>query len=114
MHELSLITSMIDMVRADATQKGIKKVKKVFIEVGEFSGALPHALEEAFSIAKDGTMLQDATLELRKIPAKARCKKCNNIYNPRESGWACPFCHAHDFTLEQGMELQVASYTAEE
>ncbi len=113
MHELSLITNVVHMVEQDAAQRGMVKVSAVQLEVGELSGAFPHALKAAFPIAAKGTALEGAELQIEEVPAKVECKKCGREFAPTKEGWACPGCGSHDAALRSGTELKVVSYTGE-
>jgi len=114
MHELSLILSMMDMIQKDAYSRGIRRINKITIEVGEFSGAFPHALEEAFFVAREKTVFEGAHLDIKMISAEMICGACGKTYRPGKEGWSCPFCHSSKYSLKRGMELQVVSYTGEE
>jgi hydrogenase nickel incorporation protein HypA/HybF len=113
MHELSLITNAIHTVELDAAEKGIAKVSLVQLQVGELSGAFPHALEAAFPLAAKGTVVEGAILRIDEVPAKVQCKKCGREFRPTKEGWACPKCGSHDAALTSGTELKLVSYTGE-
>ena len=110
LHELSLISEMMDLVLSDAKSKGIRKITRVELRVGEFSGAYPHALREAFAVVSRGTPMEEAELVIEEVPAEFRCRNCGTALRPRESGWACPSCGSQDVSLEGGFELEVRSY----
>lgn len=113
MHELSLITDVVRMVEQDAAKRGITKVSVVELQVGELSGAFPHALKAAFPIASKGSVLEGAELRIDEVPAKVECKKCGREFAPTKEGWACPGCGSYDAALRSGTELQVVSYSGE-
>lgn len=113
MHELSLISNVVRLVESDAVQRGIARVSAVELEVGELSGALPHALKEAFPIATRGTALEGAKLSVKEIAVVVTCKKCGRAFGPTTEGWACPACGSYEAALSQGTELRVVSYTGE-
>lgn len=114
MHELSLISNVVRLVESDAAQRGITRVSAVELEVGELSGALPHALREAFPIAAKDTALEGAALVIKEIAAAVTCKKCGRAFAPTTDGWSCPACGSYEATLSQGTELKVVSYTGED
>ncbi|HHW17426.1 MAG TPA: hydrogenase maturation nickel metallochaperone HypA [Firmicutes bacterium] len=113
MHELGIVMNVIHMITQDASSRGFRRVKSVELEVGEFSGALPHALKEAFRIAAEGTLLDGATLVIDEVQAELCCKDCGRTFFPGKQGWNCPYCGAGGADLIRGMELQVKSYIGE-
>ena len=114
MHELSLMTDAVGLVVADAASRSIARVTRIEMRVGELSGALPHALREAFPIAAQGTPAEGATLVIDEVKAEVRCKKCLRVFNPMSDGWSCPGCGSYDAEILSGTELHVVSYTGEE
>ncbi|MGI6642983.1 MAG: hydrogenase maturation nickel metallochaperone HypA [Bacillota bacterium] len=114
MHETSLVMNAIKLVVQDATRRRLTRITRIDLEVGELSGAYPHALRESFPIASKGSIAQDAELVITEIPATMHCSTCSTSFNPTISGWVCPSCGSGDCALIRGMELQVVSYTGEE
>jgi len=114
MHELSLIADVVRLVEQDAARRAITKISRVELEVGELSGAFPHALKAAFPIASRGTIMEDAELVISLVKADVRCRSCGREFVPTKEGWACPSCGSYEAELRRGTELQVVSYTGEE
>jgi hydrogenase nickel incorporation protein HypA/HybF len=116
MHELSLMSDVVRLVTEDAARRAtpIGRISRVEMEVGELSGAFPHALRAAFPIACKGTALEGAELVINEVRADVRCKKCGREFLPTKDGWACPACGSYEADLRHGTELQVVSYTGEE
>lgn len=107
MHELSLIQSLVELVAGSALENGITRVTLVKLMVGEYHGALPGALQFAFSCLAPDTPLAGAELEIEIIPVKLRCSSCGLVFSP--AGWsaACPDCGAAPPDVLQGRELFV-------
>jgi len=114
MHELSLMIALADMIANDAATRGIGRITEVEIEVGELSGAFPHALREAFPLATHGTIMDNASLTIIEVPAMAQCQTCPSQFSPVARGWQCPTCEKNGCVLISGTELGVRSYVGEE
>ena len=50
MHELSIAEELLEIITARASQEGIRKVEKINLRIGEFSGIMPDSLEFAFEM----------------------------------------------------------------
>lgn len=114
MHELSLMIALAHMIANDAATRGIGRITEVEIEVGELSGAFPHALREAFPLATHGTIMDNASLTIIEVPAMAQCQTCHCQFSPVTRGWHCPTCGKSGCVLISGTGLGVRSYVGEE
>jgi hydrogenase nickel incorporation protein HypA/HybF len=66
LHELSLISEVIEQVSRDACQRGFQKVNSVTLTIGRLSHIQPDSLKFCFDLAKQQTILHDAALEIIK------------------------------------------------
>jgi len=114
MHELNLIAAITRMIARDAVLRGVVRVTQVEIEVGELSGAFPYALREAFSLATEKTILENASLIIVEVPALAECQDCTGEFSPVVHGWQCPHCGKTRCRLKSGTELGIRSYSGEQ
>jgi len=76
MHELSVMNSMINSVLAETEKYGAIEIKKVTLEVGEFSFLAPDQLKFAFDICKKDRKwphMNNAELVLLKKRGEIRC-----------------------------------------
>lgn len=105
MHELSIAQSIVDIVRQHAPD-GVP-VRAVRVAVGRMSGVVPESLEFCFSAVVGDTMLEGARLEIDRIPVRADCAQCGNVFVVEEAAFACPACGGSDLKLISGTELQV-------
>jgi hydrogenase nickel incorporation protein HypA/HybF len=113
MHETSLVMNAIKLVVQDATRRRLTRITRIDLEVGELSGAYPHALRESFPIASKGSIAQDAELVITEIPATMHCSTCSTSFNPTISGWVCPSCgSAAKGSIAQDAELVITEIPA--
>lgn len=68
MHELSLISSLLEMVAESAAAHGLSRVSKVEVRVGGWSGVCPESLSFAFEVLAHGALWRGAVLELSIVP----------------------------------------------
>ena len=83
MHELSLITSVFDVLEEEARKHGARRVTAVVLKVGVMSGVVPDLLESAFETYKKETIAATARLEIVVVPVKLRCPDCGGERGPR-------------------------------
>ncbi|MDT8446876.1 MAG: hydrogenase maturation nickel metallochaperone HypA [bacterium] len=93
MHELSIITGVIESCEQAAKDAGAGQILKINLKIGERSGVSLEALEFAFEAARIDSMAAGAELELVWIEAQARCLECAQPFRP-EGGLflQCPQC----------------------
>jgi len=106
MHEVGIISSMLNTIEAVMEEEGLTKVEKIVLQVGELSGVLPHYMESCFPAAVYQTRFQDTKLELDIVPGIARCNRCGREFNGLQYDLTCPDCgNREDFERLSGSEL---------
>lgn len=113
MHEMSLMGDILQLVQEDAAEKGIEKIQKVELIVGEISNALPDALQLAFDIFRDQNLhlfTENAKLVIHREEASAKCVLCNEVYRPSQKIALCPNCQIPSGKILTGETFQVLSY----
>lgn len=106
MHELSITQSIVESVMDHARGR---KVSRVTLEIGKCAGVMIDAVRFCFDIAAEGTPLEGATLEIREIEGRARCRACGEEFVKVALYTPCP-CGANDFWLVSGEELAIKQY----
>lgn len=103
MHELSIASSLLDLVDEHARREHAARVLRVRIQVGEVAGVELDLLRRAFELAREGTPCREAELEIELMPARWECRKCGGAIVPEE-GLSCASCGA-PAVLTGGAEL---------
>jgi hydrogenase nickel incorporation protein HypA/HybF len=113
MHEMALMGDILQLVQEDAVAKGINKIDRVELIVGEISNAMPDALRMAFDIFRDQNLHlfnKDANLMIHLEKAKAECVICGEQYRPDQKIALCPSCKIPSGKVLSGETFQVLSY----
>lgn len=116
MHEIALMGDILNIVAKDMEAKGLKKIKKVTLAVGDLSNAMPDALNMAFDIykaQKHENIHPEAVLQIEKEAAEAKCVFCAEVYVPEQKIALCPKCNMPGGQLIKGERFQVISYEGE-
>lgn len=107
MHELSIAQSIIEIAEDVALKNNSHSIKKIKVQIGEFSGIVKEALEFSFEIAKVGTKAEKADLEIEVVKFKAICKNCGFVLDSiNDFNLFCPKC-ADPMEIISGREMKV-------
>lgn len=113
MHEVSLMSEILDVVSADAHIRNITQVHEITVIVGDLSNVLADALELAFQyFQKQGLVLinEKTKLQIIREAAKAQCQSCLIEFKPDYQIAFCPSCNELNCVLVAGETFQVESY----
>lgn len=108
MHELSLLSSVVEAVLRNAAGNQVTKVTEVSLKVGSLSGAVPEALYGSWPIATEGSICQGAKLSLTEVQATVFCPRCSKDV-PVDEFFAllCPVCATPTGQLTHGREFEI-------
>lgn len=109
MHELGIMTGVMDAVETSAKQAGATSVLKINLSVGEMTEAIEDALFFAFEALSEGTMCEGAEFKITMIKPKSRCLECGEEYEHDRFHMLCPKCDSFATELIAGRELQIDS-----
>lgn len=109
MHEFSVAQSIIDITLKSCSDEQAKDVKSVEVEIGQAAGIQIEALEFAWTSATKETPLENARLDIIKIPLEVACRNCKHVYRPEDIFELCPNCSQMDPEIIRGKELKVVA-----
>lgn len=113
MHELALVSSLIEAVTEDAERRGLKKVTYLSLSVGELSGAGVDSLDFALRHLTSGTILEGADFNIKVASSLCECKKCQQIFKPLPPFFLCPFCRSGQTVITAGRQVYIEFYEGE-
>lgn len=114
MHELSLVFEIIRRVEEVAAENNVKKVVGLTLEVGEASGVVPLFIEEVYSAACEGTVLESSELKIEVIPAMALCTDCRRMFRYSQFDGKCPRCGKSDLPVCEGDTFMIKEISVPE
>jgi hydrogenase nickel incorporation protein HypA/HybF len=110
MHELSIAISMIDQITEEAESRGGLDVEAVHMKLGIFSGVDKDALQFAYQLACEGSVLEGSRLVIETIPLIIYCASCQKDRTPPSVyQLSCPECGTPGQKIVSGREIEVAS-----
>lgn len=110
MHELGIMTGVMESVESVAREAGAERVLKVSLQVGVMTEAIEDALQFAFeALAENNDYFAGATLDIEMIQPKSICAQCGNEFTHDRFHMLCPECGSPFLQLLEGKELQISS-----
>ena len=111
MHELSIATSLVQLVIETVEEAGeVQPVEAVQIRVGDLSGVVVEALEFCWEIAARDTVCHEARLEIERVPAVVSCPTCgreSELESPHR--FRCGHCGGPTGEVVRGRELDLVA-----
>ena len=115
MHELSIVSSVVDTVTESLAAYPGARVKEVRLRVGALASVVRESLEFCYGIATDGTALEGSTLVVNVLPVVMHCVPCGaDVELEGVQSFRCPQCGEPCFDLRQGRELEIEAIEIEE
>lgn len=109
MHELGIMTGVVESVTQAARANGASKVVKVSLAVGVMTEAVEDALQFAFEVlCETEPLLEGAQLEITMVEPKSRCLECGTEFAHDRFHVTCPACGGFAELLE-GKDLRIES-----
>lgn len=111
MHELGIATEIVRLLEDQRRQRGFDRVNIVRLRAGALSGIDRHALELAFTIAREGSCAVGARLELDQPAMTLLCRQCSRVIPAVQAGGpeTCPECGSNELTVRGEAGLDVVS-----
>lgn len=112
MHEMSILSNVMDIVLRYAEENDAKEVRSVSLVVGELRDVVDELMESCFRFLARGTIASNAKLNMTKVPLKAQCSECllvfpADIKDPQTL--ICPDCGGKKLRIHSGKEFFIQS-----
>lgn len=110
MHELSMMTSVVETVTESLEAYPGAKVLEVRLKVGALASVIPESLEFCYGIVTEGTPLEGSRLVVNVLPVVVHCARCGQDAElDGIQSFRCPRCGEPCNDLRQGRELEIDS-----
>jgi hydrogenase nickel incorporation protein HypA/HybF len=115
MHELSLIESMLSIIREEREKHDMKRILRVRVVNGALSGAVSDALSFGWECMTQEGDLQGVVLDIEDAPLNVVCGSCGAPFTPEDAHYmCCPACgEILGHTIESGRELYIDEIEAD-
>jgi hydrogenase nickel incorporation protein HypA/HybF len=109
MHEISLVSAVVDQVEDLARVQHFDRVLTIWLSVGALSGAEPSCIEFCFSEVARRSVLEGARLVLERVDVELACRGCAELSFPADpSALFCERCHSTDVQIRKGQDFRIA------
>ena len=110
MHELSIANQLVLTVEDAAREVAAVRVNTVRLRLGVLAGVVREALEFAFEIVTEGTLLAASRLVIEEVAVRVHCDACDLDTAPvSPQRLRCPLCDRPTARLIAGQELEIRS-----
>jgi len=110
MHELSIALGIIDGTLQESVSRRATCIHAIHIKVGPLAGVDPDALAFAYSVAREGTPLEDCELVIHDAPLTLSCAKCQREQTLIDATHLrCPECGSTAESITGGADLQITA-----
>ncbi len=107
MHEASISLDLIRVAETVALEHGGSRVLALTVRVGQWSAVVPEALQAAFPVCAEGTLLAGARLSIQSVPGVGLCPLHGRVELNLQRSLRCPVCDVPTPELLQGDELEL-------
>lgn len=113
MHELSVCHELISQVESVVRENHAAHATKITLGIGPLSGVEADLLDNAYTIARAGTVASNAELVINKLPVRIRCDSCGSTSKVPANRLVCAGCGDYRTSLLSGDELLLISVELE-
>ena len=107
MHEIAVAESILDIAQTEARRRSAVSIRRIKIQLGEFTTIVREALEFAFEAVRQGTIASEAVLDIEIIPTVVDCVICCAITIPEKTlSLICSQC-GFPLRIISGEELRI-------
>ena len=105
MHELSVCQGLLSQVEAIAREHAANRVSLISLQIGPLSGVEPALLQQAFTLARAGSVAAEASLVIEALPVRVSCENCGRESEVAPNRLLCGHCGDYHTRLLSGDEL---------
>jgi hydrogenase nickel incorporation protein HypA/HybF len=114
MHEFSLAVEVVKLAQTEADKNGARSVSEITIEVGNMCGVEAEPFQSALDLLSEGTILENACLNIVRVKGKGICISCDNEFEMDQRMDTCPGCGSFPSEIKGGNEFRVVSLLIED
>ncbi len=114
MHELSMMSYLLDRVETHADRLGATRIVTINLVIGDRASIVDDSLLFYFDMLTPGTVAEGAKLKVRRTHMRCSCPRCATDYQPDGFGFSCPTCGTVGKVTNDGAEFLIESLEIEQ
>ncbi len=114
MHEYFVVQNILRTVEDILKDYPGKRVAKVVLLIGKFSGVEPELLKSALEFFKKGSPLENAEIIFEFEDLKIECLDCGKTAVKEKWDMICPFCGSFNTKVVSGEDMFLKTLELEE
>src|SRR5436309_8088725 len=115
MHELSLVSSVVDSVIESLASYPGARVLEVRLRVGALAAVVEDSLQFCYGLAVRDTPLEGSRLVVKVIPVTVHCAACGQDGELKSlQSFRCPHCGEPASQILHGREMQIEAFEIED
>ena len=107
MHEVSIAENIIDIIKCSLNTEQFSQILSLHLKVGPLSGVDPEALKFALESIAEGTLIENAAINIEVTEIQGFCFKCGGEFNASDIRFICPLCGSNEVKIVSGNELEI-------
>ncbi len=113
MHEMSLCEGILQILEDESAKQGFKRVKNVWLEIGDLAGVEIDAMLFSFDAATRNSLADGAQLNIINVPGLAWCMQCGKNVVVKQRFDECPECGSYQLQVTSGDEMKIKELEVE-
>jgi hydrogenase nickel incorporation protein HypA/HybF len=113
LHEITLVSAIIQALNAKVAEFKVSKVLQVNLTIGAMTNVDHLTLTLAFETCTQGTMLEGAKIVIDAVPIKGKCEECAMEFLVLHYKFECPHCQSRDIEVIAGREFYIKDIQVE-
>lgn len=109
MHEMGIMSGVLDSVNTAAQNAQAERVTKIILNIGEMTEIIQDSLEFAFQVMSEGTLSEGAELVIKTVTPHSICLDCGHEFDHDRFHRTCPECGSYSTSMTRGRELDIES-----
>ncbi len=109
MHEMGIMSGVLDSVNTAAQNAGATRVLKINLNIGDMTEIIQDSLEFAFEVMSEGTLSEGAELTIKTVTPRSICLDCGEEFDHDRFHRACPHCGSYSTSIIRGREMDIES-----
>ncbi|MCS7279002.1 MAG: hydrogenase maturation nickel metallochaperone HypA [Thermodesulfobacteriaceae bacterium] len=105
MHEYFIVQNILKITEELMKKYPGKKIVKVVLLIGRYSGVEPDLLKSALEFFKKESPLEEAEILIEIEDFKIRCKDCKKDFSKEKWDLSCPFCDSFNTEVISGEKI---------